>query len=70
MATTAETLWNLLSQSEVSWWGDRFVVGSEVAYTLASEGKDLEALLGEMKPSRSSQTGKTVAAGSGHAGGR
>jgi GGDEF domain-containing protein len=47
MATTAETLWNLLSQSEVSWWGDRFVVGSEVAYTLASEGKNLEALLGK-----------------------
>ncbi len=70
MATTAETLWNLLSQSEVSWWGDRFVVGSEVAYTLASEGKSLAALLGEMRPSHSSQTGKTVAAASGHAGGR
>src|SRR5271157_4939770 len=24
VATTAETLWNLLHQSEVSWWGDRF----------------------------------------------
>ncbi|MGP0096236.1 MAG: PAS domain S-box protein [Terriglobales bacterium] len=63
VATTAETLWNLLSQSEVVWWGDRFMVGSEVAYTLATAGKDLETLLREMKPSHSSRTAQAAAAG-------
>jgi PAS domain S-box-containing protein len=56
VATTAETLWNLLSHSEVIWWGDRFVVKSEIAYTLATAGKDLDALLQEMKPAHSSGT--------------
>jgi len=56
VATTAETLWNVLSQSEVLWWGDHFLIGSEMAYTLATKGKDLEALLGEMKPAHPSQT--------------
>ncbi|MFZ0800117.1 MAG: PAS domain S-box protein [Terriglobales bacterium] len=68
VATTAETLWNLLSQSEVLWWGDRFLVGSEVAYTLATPGKDLEALLREMKLSHSS--GAAKAAGAANASGR
>lgn len=63
LATTAETLWNLLNHSEVLWWGDRFLVGSEVAYTLASPGKDLVGLLQEMKPSYSSGTAKAAAAG-------
>ena len=38
VATTAETLWNLLSHSEVLWWGDRFLVGSEVSCTVATAG--------------------------------
>jgi GGDEF domain-containing protein len=54
VATTAETLWNVLSQSEVLWWGDRFLIGSEMAYTLVTEGKDLEAVLQDMKPAHSS----------------
>ncbi len=63
VATTAETLWNLLSHSEVSWWGDRFLVGSEVAYTVASAGKELETLLREMKPAHSSGAAKAAASG-------
>jgi hypothetical protein len=47
--------------------GDRFPVGSEVAYTLASAGKDLEALLREMKPSHSQTVNATAA--SAHGGG-
>jgi PAS domain S-box-containing protein len=73
VATTAETLWNLLTQSEISWWGDRFVVGSEVAYTLAAAGKNLETLLREIKPAHSSQTVQVAAAGAAgaaHDGGR
>jgi len=70
VAMTAEILWNLLSHSEVSWWGDRFLVAAEVAYTVATAGKDLESLLREMKPSHANGTAKAVAAcaanGSGH----
>src|SRR5260370_34799096 len=63
VAATAETLWSLLSHSEVSWWGDRFPVEAEVAYTVATAGHDLESLLREMKPSHSSGTAKAAAAG-------
>src|SRR5271166_4515995 len=62
VATTAETLFNLLILSEVLWWGDRFLVVSEVAYTLATPGKDLKALLEEMKPTHS-KTAKAPATG-------
>ena len=70
VAATAETLWNLLSHSEVSWWGDRFLVEAEVAYTVATAGHDLESLLREMKPSHSSGTAKAAAAGAVHDSGR
>jgi PAS domain S-box-containing protein len=69
VATTAETLWNLLSHSEISWWGDRFLVESEVAYTLATAGQDLETLLREMKPAHSSQRSKAAAGAAGDAAG-
>jgi PAS domain S-box-containing protein len=63
VATTAETLWNLLRHSEVSWWGDRFRIAAEVVYTVATAGKSLDCLLHEMKPSHSSGTAKAAAAG-------
>jgi PAS domain S-box-containing protein len=63
IATTAETVWNLLRHSEVLWWGDRFPIASEVACTMATPGRDLESLLEEMKPSHSSATAKAAAAG-------
>jgi PAS domain S-box-containing protein len=66
-AATAETLWNLISHSEVSWWGDRFLVEAEVACTVATPGDNLETLLQEMRPTHSSRTAKattkTAAAG-------
>ena len=63
VATTAETLFNLLSQSEVLWWGDHFLVESEIACTVATPGSDLESLLREMKPLHSSATTTAKAAG-------
>jgi PAS domain S-box-containing protein len=63
VATTAETLWNLLSHSQVSWWGDRFSIEAEVVYTIATAGKSLDSLLQEMKPSHSSGAAKAAAAG-------
>ena len=62
VAMTAEILLNLLSHSEVSWWGDRFLVEAEVAYTVATVGSGLESLLREMKPSHSKGIAKAVAA--------
>jgi PAS domain S-box-containing protein len=70
VAKTAEILWNLLSQSEVSWWGDRFLVEAEVACTVATAGDDLESLLREMKASHSSGTAKAAAAGAANDSGR
>ena len=63
VATTAETVWNLLRHSEVLWWGDRFPIASEVACTMAAAGSDLESLLEEMRPSHSSAPAKAAAAG-------
>jgi GGDEF domain-containing protein len=56
VATTVETLSNLLSHSEVSWWGDHFLVEAEVTYTVATAGADLESLLRAMKPAHSAGT--------------
>src|SRR5450755_2617027 len=63
VAMTADILRNLLSRSEVLWWGDRFLIDTEVAYTVALPGKDLHSLLEEMKPGHSSGTTKAAAAG-------
>src|SRR6202051_2140349 len=53
-ATTAETLFNLLSLSEVLWGGGHFLIESEIACTVATPGGDLESLLQKMKPLHSS----------------
>jgi PAS domain S-box-containing protein len=63
VAKTAETVWNLLSHSEVLWWGDRFPIETEVAHAMAAAGSDLESLLREMVASHSSETAKPAAAG-------
>jgi len=74
VATTAESLCDLLSHSEVSWWGDRFAIAAEASYTVASAGTDLETVLRALKPSHSAGAAKAAAAGaannSGHQRGR
>src|SRR5208283_381573 len=74
VATTAESLCDLLSHSEVSRWGDRFAIAAEASYTVASAGTDLETLLRALKPSHLAGTAKAAAAGaannSGHQRGR
>jgi PAS domain S-box-containing protein len=62
VAMTAEVLTNLLSHSEVFWWGDRFTIEAEITYTLAAPGKNLETILGELKPPRADCAAKTAAA--------
>jgi hypothetical protein len=63
VAMTAEILCNLLSHSEVFWWGDRFAIEAEIGYTVATPGHDLETLLREMKPSHAGGAAKAAAAG-------
>jgi PAS domain S-box-containing protein len=65
LAATAETLFNLLSQSEVLWWGDRFLVQPEIDCIIATPGRDLDSLLLEMKPLHSSGAEKAKAMGAG-----
>ena len=62
VATTAETIFNLLSHSEVLWWGDHFLIESEIACTVATPGSDLETLLEGMKPLHSSGAAKAAGA--------
>jgi PAS domain S-box-containing protein len=50
VAATAESIRRLLGQSEIVWWGDRFVVEAEVGYALAHAGDSVATLLKEMKP--------------------
>jgi PAS domain S-box-containing protein len=68
VAMTADTLWKLLSHSEVTWWGDHFLLATEVSSTVATPGDDLESLLREMKPSRSSGTATMAASATDSAG--
>jgi PAS domain S-box-containing protein len=62
VAATAETIWNLISQSEVSWWGDRFPIEVFVAHTVARPGDSLESLLNEMNRSHTSRGAKAAGA--------
>ncbi|MGB9236767.1 MAG: diguanylate cyclase [Terriglobales bacterium] len=62
----AETVWNLVRKSEVSWWGDHFAVQAAVMYTVAQPGDDLEHLLNGLEPAHAAAAGRSVgAAGTG-----
>ena len=50
VAAIAELISQQISQSEISWWGDRFRVRAVVAWTIAGLGDTLETLLGRMRP--------------------
>ena len=63
VAMTADVLWNLLSHSEIVWWGDRFLIETEVSYKLATPGKDLTSLLRDMTPAHVKGEAKAAAAG-------
>ena len=46
----AETMWSLLTHSEVTWWGDRFPVQAMVTHTVAEPGDTVEKLLKGLEP--------------------
>jgi PAS domain S-box-containing protein len=65
-SATAETVWSLVTHSEISWWGDRFPVEAVVSYTVARPGDKLEQLLNRLEPAHAAAQGRAVgAAGSG-----
>lgn len=55
VAAKAETIWRLLSQSEISWWGDRFLVEATVAHAIARAGDQLETLIDRMSANHAAQ---------------
>jgi PAS domain S-box-containing protein len=57
VAATAEKVWNLVSQSEVSWWGDRFLIEAVVAHAVARPGDTLESLFRDLRPSCAAAAG-------------
>jgi PAS domain S-box-containing protein len=63
-AATAETIWSLITHSEISWWGDRFPVKAVVSYTVAWPGDKLEKLLNGLEPAHAAAQGRAVGAGS------
>jgi PAS domain S-box-containing protein len=63
-AATAETLYCLVTNSEISWWGDRFPVNAVVSYTVAWPGDQLEKLLNGLEPVHAAKQGRAVGAAS------
>jgi PAS domain S-box-containing protein len=57
VAATAEKVWNLVLQSEVAWWGDRFLIDAVVAHTVARPGDTLESLFRDLRPSCAAAAG-------------
>ena len=55
VAAMADTIWRLLSQSEISWWGDRFLIEAAVAHAVARPGDQLENLISKMNPDHSAR---------------
>jgi PAS domain S-box-containing protein len=64
-AATAETVWSLVTHSEISWWGDRFPVQAVVSYTVAWPGDQLEKLLNGLEPAHAAAHGRAVGAANG-----
>jgi GGDEF domain-containing protein len=60
VAATAELIWQQVSESEITWWGDHFRVRAEVGYIVAGPGDKLESLLSQMKPAHAAETPPTM----------
>ena len=67
VAAMAETIGRLLSQSEISWWGDRFLIEAVVAHAIARPGDQLETLIGTLNSDHAARAARAPAgpAGSG-----
>jgi hypothetical protein len=54
-----ETIWRLLSQSEISWWGDRFLIEAVVGHAIARPGDKLETLISKMNADHAARAANT-----------
>lgn len=61
-AAAAATVWSLVTNSEVRWWGDRFPVQAVVMHTVAQPGDQLEKLLNGLEPTHAAGAGRAVGA--------
>jgi PAS domain S-box-containing protein len=66
-AAAAETIWNLVTNSEVRWWGDIFPVLAVVTHAVAQPGDKLEKLLNGLEPTHAAAAGRAVDAAHTHA---
>jgi PAS domain S-box-containing protein len=60
--TAAETMWSLITHSEVGWWGDRFRVRAVITYGVAQPGDKLEQVLNGLEPAHAVASGRAVVA--------
>ena len=66
ITVAAETVWSLVTKSEVSWWGDHYPIQAVVMYTVAQPGDAIERLLNGLEPAHAAAAGRAVgAAGAG-----
>jgi PAS domain S-box-containing protein len=61
-AAASETVWSLVTHSEVSWWGDHFPVQVVVMYAVAQPGDKLETLLNGLEPTHATAAGRAIGA--------
>jgi PAS domain S-box-containing protein len=60
IGVTAESIWDLVTHSDVSWWGDHFSVRAVVMHAVAQPGDVLTKLLNGLEPSHAAATGRVV----------
>jgi len=58
----AETVWSLVTRSEMTWWGDHFPVQAVVMHAVAQPGDKLEKLLNGLEPLHAAAAGRVVGA--------
>lgn len=59
----AETVWSLVTHSEVRWWGDNFPVRAVVTHTVTQPGLTVDKLLNGLEPTHAAAAGRAVGAG-------
>jgi PAS domain S-box-containing protein len=64
VAAAAESVWSLITHSEVRWWGDSFPVEAVVTHAVAQVGDKLEKLLNGLEPAHAAAAGRAVGASS------
>lgn len=61
----AETVWSMISRSEVTWWGDSFPIQAVVTYTVAQPGDQLAKLLNGLEPGHAVAAGRAIGVAAG-----